>query len=161
MAKSGVEFDTSGFLSKMKLANKKVREGARKQMNRNALNLRKEAVMLAPLDEGTLSGSGSDVVKSHGPRKTSAKWKGYALEASVGFNAPYAAEVHETMWPAAGVSLGRSGGSTSSRMPGKGTSGKPDTKFGPAGGKYLERPLLGMAKEYSKRLAAAIKKVLR
>ena len=69
----------------------------------------------------------------------------------MGFNVPYAAEVHETMAPAAGAK----------RQPGFDTRNKPATRFGPAGGKYLERPLMGMMTEYTKRLVAAVKRVLR
>jgi hypothetical protein len=45
--------------------------------------------------------------------------------------------------------------------PGPTTKDKPSTRFGEAGGKYLERPLLGKARDYTKNIAKEIKKRLR
>ena len=128
-------------------------------MNLNSLHLEGEAKNLAPIKEGTLSGAGAGRITGMGPRKTKTKFKAGMYEATVGFNAPYAAVVHETMWPAVSVSLGRSGAQTAGMMPGDLTSAKPPTKFGPAGGKYLERPLFGMAHEYTKRIGKSLRKL--
>jgi hypothetical protein len=43
--------------------------------------------------------------------------------------------------------------------PGETTRAKPPTRFGPAGGKYLERPLLGSRKRYTKHIAKKVKAV--
>ncbi len=72
------------------------------------------------------------------------------MEAPIGFNASYASKVHETMTPAIG---------TPQMKPGKTTRARPPTRFGPAGGKYLERPLLGSRKRYTKHIADKVKAV--
>ena len=142
MGKSGADLDTRQFLQRLDLADDRVRDAALKQLRQNGLHLEGEAKQLAPLKEGTLSGSGIT---------TRARWKGNTAETTVGFNAPYAAEVHETMVPAVDAK----------KQPGPDTRNKPPTRFGPAGGKYLERPMRGMMTEYTKRLAVAIKRRLR
>jgi len=58
--------------------------------------------------------------------------------------------LHEEMEPAAVVKP---------MKPGPGTISKPPTRFGKAGGKYLQRPLIGKAKEYSKAIGKAIARV--
>ena len=150
MAKSGAYLDARRFLQGLDLADDRTKAAALHQLRLNALHLEGEAKKLAPLAEGTLSGSGGGKVSWY-PRTTHPRWKGERAEAAVGFNAPYAAEVHETMLPAIGAK----------RRPGFDTRNKPPTKFGEAGGKYLERPLRGMMREYTKRIADAVKRRLR
>lgn len=147
-----IHFDAREFFRGLDIANTVVREAAYKAMIENQLDLEKEAKALAPVDEGTLMRSGSG--------RSRPRWYVNTLRGEVGFNAPYAAKVHETMWPAATVSLGRSGAMGSAMGPGATTRKKPPTAFGPAGGKYLERPLLGKAKIYTANIALRIKAAL-
>ena len=133
--------DPSDFFNKMDKAGGVVGGVVVNTLRTNGLDLERHAKQLAPLDEGTLTASG------HTSR---AKRIAGGHEVVVSFNTSYAEEVHETMEPAAG-----------GRKPGLGTRAKPLTRFGPAGGKYLERPLLGMRKEYSKRIANALKRKLK
>ena len=154
--------DTRDFFRGLDEYDEEVQRRVKKQMNLNALRLEQLAKDLAPLAEGTLSGAGAGRTKGMGPRKTKTKFKAGMYEATVGFNAPYAAIVHETMWPAVSVSLGRSGAQTAGMMPGEKTQNKTGEgiiRFGPAGGKYLERPLLGMAKEFTERIGDSLRKL--
>jgi hypothetical protein len=149
-----ISIDASEFLRGLDMANTVVREAAYKAMWENQLDLEKEAKNLAPV-----SPKGGTLMRSGNSRRP--KWSGFnTLTGEVGFNTPYAAKVHETMWPAVGVSLGRSGAMGVGMMPGPTTRKKPPTAFGEAGGKYLERPLLGKAKIYTERIAKKIKAAL-
>jgi hypothetical protein len=133
-------FDTREFDMRMNLYDKKQREAGGSALYLAGLDLEKEAKLLVAVKEGTLTGSGV----TERPRTV-----GNALEVRVGFNAPYASKVHETMSPAPGAIM----------QPGPLTRAKPPTRFGPAGGKYLSRPLLGKMKEYAAQIAKAIKVV--
>jgi len=101
------------FLTRLNLADRKVREAARKGMAKGCMRLLGDAVMEAekvPIDEGTLRGSGSVFVgntligtseASGGGLGTPARSLGIqtaggqALIGTVGFNTPYAAWLHE------------------------------------------------------------------
>jgi hypothetical protein len=157
-----MEIDTSQFFRGLNQYSEEVQKTVKTQMDKNLLRLEQLSKDLAPLDEGTLSGSGAGKTAGMGPRKTRTKFKAGMYEATMGFNAPYAAIVHETMWPAVGVSLGRSGAMGVGMMPGELTAAKTGegvTRFGPAGGKYLERPLLGMAPEFTKRIGKKLRRL--
>ena len=145
MAKDGasIAVDASEFIARLNLADGRVRMGVWDGMNDNRLDLEKEAKRLAPVCEGTLLRSGS----SNQPT-----WRGMELSAEIGFNEFYAAEVHETMEPAI---------TAKPKQRGPTTRNKPATMFGEAGGKYLERPLLGKARTYTKHTADEIKRRLR
>jgi hypothetical protein len=132
-------------MRRLDLADGRVREAVYNAMNDNRLDLEKEAKRLAPKDEGTLEGSGVSA---------SPRWKvgRNEIESQVGFNESYAGKVHETMKPAIG---------DPQMEPGETTRAKPPTEFGPAGGKYLERPLVGKAKIYTKHIASTVRKWLR
>lgn len=142
---AGIDLDPHEFLKRIDLASGVAMNAARKQLHLNGLNLEMHAKNLTALDEGTLTSSGST---------TRPELKRGAWEVAVGFNASYAAEVHETMEPAIGATKRR----------GEGTKAKAtatSSRFGVAGGKYLERPLLGMRRAYTKAIAKAVKKRLR
>ena len=147
MAKDGasITIDSSEFIRRMDLADARVRMGSWDAMNENRLDLENEAKNLCPVSPngGTLLRSGN----SNQPT-----WKGNELSASVGFNTEYAALVHETVAPAI---------ATPQKRPGPTTQNKPATRFGEAGGKYLERPLLGKARDYTAHIAKTVKKRLR
>ncbi len=136
-----MDVDNKQFLKRLTEYERKTRDAQFEGMNDNRLDLEKHAKMLAPKREGTLESSGVS---------TKPKWRGDVLEAAVGFNAPYAGKVHETMEPAI---------ATPQMRPGPTTKAKPPTRFGPAGGKYLERPLLGSRKRYTKHIADKVKAV--
>jgi hypothetical protein len=142
VAKSGAELDAREFLRRLDLADDRVVGAVTKQMRDNALHLEGEAKKLVPVDKGPLLRSG---------RAGKPKWSGHEVSAEVGFNMSYAAEVHETMSPAIDAK----------KRPGLTTQKKPPTKWGEAGGLYLLRPLRGMMDEYTKRIAKAVRKVLR
>ena len=130
-----MELDNKRFLKRLTVYERKMRDAEFEGMNDNRLDLEKWATLLAPIDKGTLQRS---------KVSTKPRWRRDMLEASIGFNVSYASKVHETMLPAIG---------TPQMRPGETTKAKPPTRFGPAGGKYLERPLLGSIKRYTKHLA--------
>lgn len=150
---ASISIDATSFLKGLKLADVRVRNSAQFAMNDNRLDLEKDSKQLVPKDEGTLESSGT----SNQP-----KWKlaRNQLEAEVGFNTDYAVAVHELMFPAIAVISSRSGGGVSALSPGPTTQAKPGNIHGPAGGKYLERPLIGNARKYSKHMADQIKRGL-
>ena len=110
-----------------------------RQLHLNGLDLEKESMLLCPIHKRGLIGT----AVTRPPKYTS-----MGAEVIVGYNMPYAAIVHETMEPATAVKQ---------MKPGPITRAKPPTKFGKAGGKYLERPLVGKAKVYTKHIAKAMK----
>lgn len=138
MAKSPVVIDTTEFVQRMALYVQLEEPASVKAMRQNGEDLLKESGNLAPVDEGTLIGSGSaETVKSKAEIVT-----------TVGYNTPYATRVHYEMAPAPGAKM----------QPGPRTSLKPGTEFGQAGGLYLQRPLIGKRERYSAHVAASIKK---
>jgi len=145
MAKDGasITVDPSEFIAGLNMADDRVRQGAYDGMNTNRLDLEKEAKRLVPIDIGTLQNSGV----SNAP-----KWRGNEISAEIGFNTFYATEVHETMAPAI---------TTKPKQPGPTTRARPTTQFGEAGGKYLERPMHGKARSYTKVIADRIKRRLK
>ena len=101
-------------------------------MMRLMLVLETKAVQLAPVDTGNLEASTHVTV--HGG--------GGIVKGVLRFNAPYAARVHELPEESRGPK----------------TRAKPGNEFGPAGPKYLERPLRGFKKELRKGLTEFLKK---
>ena len=133
-----MELDDKKFQKSLTEYERKMRDAQFGAMNDNRLDLENWAKALVPISfpkGGHLLRSG----KSDKPI-----WRRDILEATIGFNAPYASKVHETMEPAIALKQ---------MKPGITTRGRPPTKFGKAGGKYLERPLLGSIKRYTKHLA--------
>ena len=122
----------------MLIYGKVARVAAVHQMKRNGEDFLKEASNLAPIDEGELIGSGT----------TRTNDQGQMIVTEVGFNKPYATRTHYEMVPAPAAKM----------QPGPKTSAKSGTEFGAAGGLYLQRPLLGKAKRWSKAVADAVKK---
>ena len=133
-----MELDDKKFLKRLTEYERKMRDAEFEGMDDNRLDLEMWAKALAPISfpkGGRLLGSGF----SNKPR-----WRRNILEAQIGFNVEYASKVHETMEPAIALKQ---------MKPGITTRGRPTTKFGKAGGKYLERPLLGSRNRYMKHLA--------
>jgi hypothetical protein len=135
------ELYTREFKKRMDLAKRTVLVAAREQLWHNGLNLEGHAKNLAPLDEGTLTSSGVT---------TRPEWRSNAWEVRVGFNESYAAKTHELMEPAMGAIMRRGPGT-------RAKSTATSSRFGVAGGKYIERPLMGMRRTYTKRIAEAVK----
>lgn len=139
---TGITINAEEFLRKLDLYNDLTRRAIYGAMKDNAFDLWKEAGKLAPVHKGRLIDSIS---------ATRPQWTGRTtIEARVGANVEYAATVHETMEPAIAVRTMR---------PGETTRAKPPTRFGKAGGKYLERPLIGKAKEYTEHIADKVRAV--
>jgi hypothetical protein len=136
-----MELDNRKFLKRLTEYERRARDALYDAMNDNRLDLEKHATLLAPIDKGTLQRS---------KVTDKPKWRGDILEAGAGFSTPYASKVHETMKPAI---------ASPQMYPGPTTKAKPPTRFGPAGGKYLERPLLGSMKRYTKHIADKVKAV--
>lgn len=141
-----VDIDVTQFMKRLDMADGHTREAVWEAMNDNRLDLEKEAKNLAPKDEGTLESSGVSTAPKW-------KWASETIETQVGFSTPYASKVHETMKPAISAEY--------QMEPGETTQDKPSTDYGEAGGKYLERPLIGKAKRYTKHIAAKVKKALK
>jgi hypothetical protein len=100
-----------------------------------ALNiLEAQAVEICPADIGNLEAS----------TVTEVRFKGKRVTGELAFVTPYAAKVHELPSDARGPK----------------TQAKPGNEFGPAGPKYLERPLRGMQKNFPEVIAEELKKQL-
>jgi hypothetical protein len=92
----------------------------------------REAVELAPVDTGNLGGA----------TNTSVTKRGDAIVGTLVFATPYAAYVHELP--------------ESSR--GEKTLRKPGNALGPAGPKYVERPLVRLRRDFASRVAAELER---
>jgi hypothetical protein len=136
-----IDLDPSGFLKGINLAERTVLEAAVHRLWLNGKNLEGHAKNLAPKDKGELT----DSIVSQKP-----KLEGSAWVVAVGANKPYAAKMHELLEPAIGAIYQRGPGT-------RAKSTATASRFGVAGGKYLERPLIGMKRTYTKRIADAIK----
>lgn len=97
--------------------------------------LESKAVELAPVDTGNLESSTVVRVNREGNR----------IVGELAFTAPYATEVHELPEHARGPK----------------TQQKPGNEFGPAGPKFLERPLSGFQRELSKGMADFLREQLK
>ncbi|MCP4898890.1 MAG: hypothetical protein GY906_18110 [bacterium] len=139
-----IELDTTRFIKRLDLADSRVREAVWEAMNDNRLDLEKQAKKLVAKKEGHLEDSSVSTLP---------QWRAgrNEIESRVGFNESYAAKVHETMKPAI---------ATPQMEPGETTRARPPTEFGNAGGKYLERPLFGKAKKYTKHIAHRVRRML-
>ena len=140
MARDEFVFDDRRFRKRMALYNRRVFGSVSKAMRENGDDLLRKSIELAPVDEGTLIRSGS--------RELRGKDLG-SIEVLVGFNTPYAANLHETMIPAPG----------GTKRPGPRTSQKLGNEFGRAGGWYLRRPLVGRVERYARRVARILRTV--
>lgn len=139
-----VTIDAREFFARINLADKVVRGGAFKGVRECRLDLERKGGELIPVDDGILLGSvGGDTVD-----------KGHVISAEVSYNTPYAAAVHERMIPAPAPSFG------TQMHPGPKTRAKPGNEFGPAGGHYLRRPLIGKANQYWQHIAKTIQRAL-
>lgn len=93
--------------------------------------LEAKAVELAPVKHGTLEGSTTTRVYRAGSK----------LVGLLTFNTPYASRVHELPMSARGER----------------TKAKPGNEYGPAGPKYLERPLRGLTRLMAKDIGEALR----
>ena len=96
--------------------------------------LEAKAVELAPVDTGNLESSSQVITSGR---------RGGIMRVEVRFNASYAATVHELP----------------DEIRGPKTRKKPGNEFGPAGPKYLERPLRGFQKELTENLGEFLQKL--
>jgi hypothetical protein len=147
--------DTRQFEKRMKLYDKKARIEARKAMSENRDDLELRAKNMAPKDEGNLEGSiqGNPTVKfSLRDGSLTAEVHAGVSGASAKSNAwKYALRVHESMWPA--IPSG-----DRQMQPGPITQAKGDAA-GPAGGKYLTRPLVFYMKKYTENIARRMRRI--
>ena len=148
-----ITVDVSDLLAGLRDYDKQANLVEKRVLRKHSLDVEREAKALSPISFP----KGGRLMRSGHAEKP--KEDGNGWFARVGFNTPYAAKVHELMWPAISISFGRSGGGTAGMMPGKTTRERPATRFGEAGGKYLERPLLGLARELPKTLAKRLKRM--
>lgn len=95
--------------------------------------LEAKAVEITPVDKGTLEDSTTVRIYHEGKR----------LVGLLLFNAPYASRVHELPPDARGER----------------TRAKPGNEYGPAGPKYLERPLRGFQRTMSKDLGKVLREL--
>jgi hypothetical protein len=148
MGKDTLDFDTREFEKRLKLYTEKEQAAAIKALKQNRNHLVNQSMELAPKLEAHLEGDikGNPLVKAVGD----------ALEAEVhagtGLSRNYAVRMHESLAPAMPT--------TEAQMqPGETTAGRPGTAVGPAGGKYLTRPLMHFMKKYTANIAKRIKAV--
>lgn len=136
------DLDDSQFVQRLGVLNEQNIARARDAMQTVVQDLERKAGELVPVDEGTLLRSATSSVSPQAQKME--------VEGSVSYNTPYAVNVHERMKPAippAGAQMN----------PGPRTSAKPGNEFGPAGGWYLRRPLLGKYREYVAYIARKVK----
>ena len=95
--------------------------------------LEAKAVQLCPVDSGNLESSSHATVRTQGA----------IVKGVLRFRAPYAAQVHELPDWARGPK----------------TQAKPGNEYGPAGPKYLERPLRGFQREMARGLADFLQRI--
>ncbi len=139
------ELNSKEFEARIKIYDKRSHSAAVKGMNQNTQDLEKLAKQLAPKAEGTLEG---DIFARRVTTRLGDEIVG-TTHAGTGQSRSYALKVHEGMSPAIGAE----------QKPGPTTSSKPGNEFGPAGGKFLSRPLMGKGKRYMKHIADKIKAV--
>jgi hypothetical protein len=134
-----IDLDYKQFARRLRLYDKKTQEVSRGRMTDNARDLERKAKELCPVDEGQLIDTLVSEVRSYPT----------LIEGRVSANMPYAVIMHEAMKPAI-PAVGKQ------FQPGDTTRAKPGNEFGPAGGKYLERPLKGKFKQYFQHIASGI-----
>ena len=126
----------------------KERKAARRALIQNGNDLANDAMDTAPYLEGELEGDikpTKRVTERRGVMETE-------VHGGTGHSRNYAVRMHESMLPAMPV------GDRQFR-PGPATAARPGNPWGPAGGKYLTRPLLYNMKDYTKNIAKKIKAV--
>lgn len=135
-----MDLDSRDFIKRINLYDKKTREVARARMLDNVQDLERKAKELCPVKKSGLMDSITSSVKD----------VSMTIEGRVSANMEYAVIMHEALKPAI-PALGKQ------FNPGETTRDKPGNEFGPAGGKYIERPLKGKFKIYFNHIAKGIK----
>ena len=137
----GVTFNTIEFEKNLEICKEKTRAAGKRGLMQNALDLEKEAKGTAPILEGTLIGDivANPVILDIGDGGMEAQ-----VHAGTGESRDYALRQHEELKPAGTMT------------PGHRTSKRPPKPWGPAGGKYLERPLKHKAVAYAQNIARHI-----
>ena len=148
MGKGTLDFDTRDFEKRLDLYDEKQRRAAVKALKQNRNHLRNQAMELAPKLEGFLEG---DILSNPRIKRVGDGWEA-EVHAGTGLSRNYALRLHESMAPA--VPTG-----DVQFQPGETTAGRPGTVVGPAGGKYLTRPLMYFMKKYTANIAKKIKAV--
>lgn len=136
----GVDFNTSAFISKLKMTEKNAQKAAQKAVEDCTLELERIASEITPIDKGTLSRSSSRRVKVTG-QGIIGEVEFAVREGSMN----YALWIHEGVYQLGEHSKAR-GGTT-------GWSGK----YYAVGRKYLERPLKGEQAKFYEYIGNQIK----
>lgn len=119
-----------------------LREAPVEAMEAALLVLEAKAVELAPVDEGNLEAATATATTVRPPQ----------VVGELAFSTPYAAAQHEGIDHRTGDAF----------QPGPKTQAKPGNEFGPAGEKYLERALRGVAKQlFSDQVVTSLRKFWR
>ena len=136
---SQLDFDSKEFEKRMSIYGAKSEETILRVMTQNALDLEKDANATAPHLWGVIE---KDITAYPAERVHG----GYEATVWAGTDnsRPYALRQHEELKPDGGM------------VPGVKTANKPSLPWGPAGGKYLTRPLMFKMNEWSKKIADAL-----
>lgn len=148
MGKDFIDFDSSEFEGRMKIYSGASEVAGKRALLQNAKRLEQDAKDTAPFDEGTLEG---DIMANPQVKRAIEGWAA-EVHAGTGSSRNYALRMHESMLPA--VPSG-----DRQFKPGPGTAGRTGNPWGPAGGKYLTRPLMYKMKEFTKNIADAIARI--
>ncbi len=129
--------DDRDFQKRMTMYEAQANAKSREQFERNVKDVFDQSQKLVPVRTGALKASGHWDIRDTKD----------GVEGSVAYDAPHATKVHYGMTPAPGAEMQPAHPNTS-------------TEFGPSGGLYLQRPLLGKAKRYSQAIADYLKRTV-
>lgn len=144
---SRLDFDSSDFEKRMKIYGVKQEAVILKTLSEQAMDLRRKAAETTPklwgvLEEGVISTPAEKVSGGY----ESVVWAG------AGNSRPYALRQHEELKPATPAGHKQ-------MQPGPITEKRPSHPWGPAGGKYLTRPLMYMLKTYTQAMAKKLEAI--
>jgi hypothetical protein len=140
--KSTKFIDYSDFIRRMNMADTRTLNATRTAMKQNRDHHENQGKELAPIDKGDLTGG------IQGNPQLIETRDSITAEVHAGIDslsAAYALYQHEEP----------------GLEPGPKTKGRPGTEVGPAGRKYLERPLLFHMRRYTKNIVSHVKRALR
>lgn len=140
-------FDTREFDNRMRVYSLKERVAAMRAITKNAMDLESKAKELAPKDDGNLEG---DIMATEAVERGETIFA--EVHAGTGNSRNYALRMHESMWPAIPAN-------DRQFMPGPITEQRPGNEVGPAGGKYLQRPLMFYMRKYTERIADKLRAI--
>lgn len=148
MGKDTLDFDSREFFHRLDIYDEKSRAAGTLALIENSLDLEKNAKATAPKLDAELERdikSSKRVKERRGGLETE-------VHGGTGHSRNYAVRMHESLLPAVPVG-------DIQFKPGPVTAGRPPQPWGPAGGKYLTRPLLYKMKEYTKHIADVMKRI--